>query len=351
MLFVSCEEHFDPEIGKQNPAYVFDALITDQPEPYCIRITKSYGYNNGSEPVEDAIVGVYCNDSNYYPFHYSDNGCYYPNSQEFVGEVGKSYKMEVTTNDGTLFMSDWEELLPCPDIDRLSAKEYETHKVTSNGSWYSDEVVSGIMVMNTTNTNGFTPYYRYKCDIVVQTSQYYSTIPPVELFIYRRLNARSMLRIVDATKYSSRIIKDNQLYETPHSILQYENGTIMPDVEFKLQYCGEFVLVKQYSLSKNQYTYWNTINEMQSKTSYLFGQLENEPAGNISSNSDAKILGYFCVSSVKQKYMAYSMVVKKNKNSKVTKSIKEYVPVRFPDIEGIEIFDSTRPDYLIRFEN
>lgn len=351
ILFVSCEEYYEPDIDKQEPAYVFDALITDQHEPYCIRITKSHGYNNGTELVENATVGVNCDDGNYYPFQYSYNGCYYSNPGEFVGEVGKSYQLKVTTSDSALFLSDWEELLPCPDIDYISAKEYQTKKITSNGSEYFEEVESGIMVMNSTNTNGFTPYYRYKCDIVVQTMQYYPLSIPVEILIYRPLNARSMLRIVDANKYSGGIITDNQLYQTPYLTFQYQDESLMPGVEFRLRYCGEFVLVKQYSLSENQYVYWSAINDLQSKTNYLFGQLENEPVGNISSLSDAKALGYFCVSAVKQKYMAYSLVVQKGWHNSVTKSIREYVPDCFPDIEGIEIYDSIKPDYFIRFEN
>ncbi len=68
-MFVCCEEYYEPNIEKQETAYVFDALITDQPGPYHIRITKTNGYSNDTmDVIEDAYVGVKCNDGNYYPF-------------------------------------------------------------------------------------------------------------------------------------------------------------------------------------------------------------------------------------------------------------------------------------------
>lgn len=351
ILFVSCEEYYEPDIDKQEPVYVFDALITDQPGPYSIRITKSYGYNKGSEPVEDATVAVYCNDSSHYRFYYNNDGYYYSDSNEFLAIVGKSYQMRVTTSEGTSFISEWDELLPCPDIDYLSAKEYQSKKITSNGSEYFEEVESGIMVMNSSNTDGFTPYYRYKCDIVVQTMQYYPLSIPVEILIYRPLNTTSMLCIVDANKYSSKNITGNQLYQTSYLTFQYQDNSLMPGVEFRLRYCGEFVRVKQYSLSERQYAYWNAINDLQSKTNYLFGQLENEPAGNISSSAEIKALGYFCVSAVKEKCMAYSMVTQNGWHNSSTKSIREYIPDYFPEIDSVTVYDTIKPDFYIRFEN
>lgn len=350
VLFVCCEERYEPNTENQEPAYVFDALITDQPGPYSIRITKSYGYDKVSEPVEDAIVVVYCSDSSHYRFYYSNDGYYYSDSNEFQATIGMSYQMKVTTSEGTSFVSEWDELLPCPEIDRLSAKDYQA-KIITYGSGYHEENDYGIMVMNSSNTNGFTPYYRYKCDIVVQTDQYLPGPSPVEVLIYRPLDSRKMLCLVDANNYSFKTIIDNQLYQTSYVSLYYKNDSLMPSNDYQVRYSGEFVRVKQYSLSKRQYSYWNAINDLQNQTNYLFGQLENEPSGNISSSSnDVKVLGYFCVSAVKEKCMACSLVIKKRGGSS-TKSVKTYITDYFPDIDTVTIYDKAKPDFFIQFEN
>lgn len=344
LIFVSCEEYYEPKVDKQETVYVFDALITDQPGPYYIRITKTDGYSNDTlDVVEDANVGVKCDDGNYYPFTYGENGYYYSDSVQFFGMAGKSYQMQVIANDETSFESEWEEMLPCPDIDELTAMYYETKMIKSNGSSYFDEVESGILLMNNTNTEGYTPFYKYECELTLQTRQYYPGIVPEERYIYRPISSFGTLYLADARQFSGNKIYGNKLFRTPRTMFDFKIDTLIEDREFVIQYYGEFVLVKQLSLSENQYNYWLALNDQQQNNNYLFGQLENQPQNNISCSTGNKTLGYFCVSAVKEKIRAFSLTYKFN-------NIITYNIDYFPHTDTVAYYENEQ-DYTIIFTN
>lgn len=342
MLF-SCEEYYDPQIEKQAPAYVFDGLITDQPGPYYIRITKTNGYSDDTVvSVENANVGVKCSDGKYYKFSYSDNGYYYSDSSLFVGENGKSYQMQVIINEGLGFTSQWEEMLPCPDIEELTAEYYENQKVRTIGSEYFDEVESGILVMNTTDAAGYTPYYRYECEFIVQTQQhYYPTAFPIERYIYKPYFPYGVLYIADATQYANNKITANKLLTTSTLMFQHRYDTIIPDMEFTIRNNGEIVLVRQYSMSEGQYKYWEAVNDQQVNKNYLFGQIENKPVSNISGS--ANTLGYFCVSAVKENCRAFGIIG-------FGHSIKAYDMDYYPRTDTMAVYDSIQ-DFTLLFAN
>lgn len=344
LAFTSCEEYYEPNIDKQDPAFAFDALITDRPGPYYIRVTTTNGYSNDTmNLVDDANVIVKCSDSCYYSFTYGGKGYYYSDSILFVGEVGKSYQMQVTTKDGDVFTSEWEEMLPCPDIDGLTAIYYETKKIKSNGSAYFDEVESGITVMNNTNASGYTPFYKYECELTLQTRQYYPGIVPEERYVYRPFIPSGSLYIADARQYNGNKIIGNKLFATPRTMFEYRNDTLIPDREFVVHYCGEYILVKQLSLSENQYNYWLALNDQQKENNYLFGQFENQPQGNISCSSEKKTLGYFCVSAVKESIRAFSLTNKFN-------NIVTYDIDYFPHTDTVAFYENEQ-DFTIIFTN
>ena len=343
-LFASCEEYFQPDINVSEPAYVFDGLITDQPGPYKVRFMKTFGYNNETEPITDAIVRIECSDGHSYRLLYDSTGYYVSDSASLVGEIGKSYKLVAITSDKKHFVSTREKLLPCPEIEELSGIYYETKKIVKSGSNYFDEIDMGICATNTTNAAGFTPYYRYECKIVLQVRQHYPGSVPEERYVYRPLDLSDCLFVADANNYSNNKITENQLYKTLSKALNAGIDNLVPGMnEFELHNCGEFIRVKQYSLTESQFKYWKAVKDQQENSKYFFGKLESQPISNIECESGDKTLGYFCVSAVTQAFCALSL-------NEREKKIRKYNIKYFPDTDTVAYYKYPQP-FTILFEN
>ena len=345
LILVGCEEYFSPDIDEQEAAYVFSGLVTDQPGPYYVKITKTYGYNNSNRtqnPVVNAKVMIKCNDGKKYELFPVQSGYYATSS--FKGKPGKKYQLYVTTSENKIFKSTWEELLPCPDIEEVTAKYYEDKVITTNGSDYFDEIDYGICAMNSTNAAGFTPYYRYECKLIVQIHQYYPAPIPQDRYVYHPITPEGFLFIADANNYADKRIVGNQLYKTKHTLFNIRVDTLIPELpEFELKHRGEYVLVKQYSMDEKQYRFWKAVKDQQESSSYFFGKTENQPEGNMSCESGETALGYFCVSAVKQNFGTFSLL-------ESAKKVKKYNVGQFPDTDTVAYYDKMQ-DYTVLFEN
>lgn len=344
VLLASCEEYFRPDTDVTEPAYVFEGLITDQPGPYIVKITKTYGYNSEIERVTDAKVRIECSDGYTARLKYNPLGYYQTDSATFVGEVGKKYKMVAIFADGLHFESTQDELLPCPDVEEVNGTYFENKKILTKGDTYYEDIDFGICATNTTNAAGFTPYYRYECKLIIQTRQYYPGTFPEERYVFHPVTPSGTLFIADANNYADNKIIGNQLYKTMNKTMRLGVDSLVPGMsEYEVYNVGEFVRVSQFSMNENQYKFWKAIKDQQESTNYFFGQIENQPIGNIKCNTGEKALGYFCVSAVKQNFGALGLKVS-------TKEVRKYDADTFPDTDTTAYY-KIPPDYTIYFDN
>ena len=346
LIFVSCEEYYVPNIDDVPAVYAFEGYVTNQKGPYRVIVQKSNGYGK-TTIVSDAQVAIQCSEGQQYNLTYNSAGYYLTKADAFVGKIGSAYRLKVTTADGKKFLSEYETMPDCPEIEEVNAIYYEKHLLETTDKFsYLDALEKGIRVVNTTNANGYTPYYRYYCKYVLQTMQSYS-IPPmtIEMYLYRPYNSYSQLFIANANDYADNRIVENQLCSTKTNILNYSNDSIISGQEYTLKYCGEFVKVEQYSMTEAQYKYWAAINAQLENKNYLFGQTENQPVGNIKCVSDENeiALGYFGASAVTSAIRAFSLTER-------SKTINVYDIKSFPDTDTIAIYD-TRPNFSVQFKN
>lgn len=344
-LLVGCEEYFRPEIDDMEPAYVFDGLLTDQPGPYKVKILKISGYDAKPEIVKGANVHIECSDGKSYVLKMDTTDCYVSDSALLVGEVGKSYKLVAHTVDNKHFESTLMEMLPCPDIEDVNGMYYEKKKILTNGDTYYNELENGICATNTTAAAGFTPYYRYECKVIMQTHQFYSQNGiTADRYIYRPLESTGNLFIADANNYADGKITNNQLFRTTNKILLMKIDSLVPGVDScTMRNCGIFVRVRQLSIDEKQYEFWKAVQDQQGSANNFFGQIENQPIGNMSCKTGEKTFGYFCVSAVKQGLGAFSLKYSDN-------TVRKYEIDYFPDTDTMAIYEKPKI-YTKFFEN
>ena len=344
VLFASCEEYFRPDTDVTEPAIVFDGLVTDLPGPYKVKIMKTNGYDGKTESVTDARVRIECSDGSTHLLEYDMINSYQTDSASFVGEAGKSYKLVAIFADGRHFESPFEKMLPCPDVEEVNGKYYEEKIISTSGGEYYNDVDFGICATNTTAAAGFTPYYRYECKIIIQTRQYYPGTFPEERYVYHPITPSGFLFIADANSYADNKITENQLYKSLDRTLRRGVDSLVPGMtEYEVYNYGEFVRVTQFSMDERQYKFWKAVKDQQENTNYFFGQIENQPVGNISTDKGEKALGYFCVSATKQNFGAVGLHL-------ASKTVRRYDADYFPDTDTTAYYKLPQ-EYTIMFDN
>jgi hypothetical protein len=112
----SCQEIFEPQLNVDRQYMVVDGMITNNYGPHHIRIfytkplTDPYAY----PVVTGATVDILDNQGNVIRLSETNNGIY-ETPDDFKGEVGVEYILDIVTPDGTHFQSD-PQILPQPVI-------------------------------------------------------------------------------------------------------------------------------------------------------------------------------------------------------------------------------------------
>lgn len=119
----SCIDPVDFSKGDDTNSLVVDGMITSEPGPYKVYLSRSSDYNSyysQTEGVENAIVSISDDLGNleiltetYIP------GIYTTDSEGIQGIPGRQYKLEIETLNGKHYESSHELLSPVPEIDSI----------------------------------------------------------------------------------------------------------------------------------------------------------------------------------------------------------------------------------------
>ena len=286
VLFLgSCVEPFNPDIKKYDNILVVDGLITNLDEPCIVELTRSMPYQDiVPERETGATVLVIDDDDNVYEFTERSRGKYTSDPSVFRGQTGKSYMLYIVTAGGDEFESDFVELRNVPEIDTLyfAYEEKETND--------PDHSLQGVQVyLSTQDPENDTWYYRWEW---IETWEFVAPFiaagRPTLNRCWRTENSVS-IEIATSRHLTGDIIKDHPLYY----ISQKSNrlGIIYS------------MLVRQYSLSAESYSFWKRLQDINQNMGSLFDPTPMAVNGNIHHVSDPEIpvLGYFQASAVSTK--------------------------------------------------
>jgi len=298
VLFSSCIERYWPDLGdKYDEVLVVDGMITNAPGPYTIQLSHSSPVgNNNKIPYHECTVIL--TDDNGYSEVLRDIGAgYHRTKQDFQGVAGRKYKLTIHTPNEKVYESDFQELEESVEIDSVYAKlEYRYSPETTYDLVGFQFYVTSKTASKDTNylfwrleqTYKFNANYRarYMFDGEMHNVTHpafnytcWKTDPVPEIFTY------------NTSSLSEPLIQDMPLHyvstETKELSIRYS------------------VLVKQLTLTKGAFNYFNNLQKQVNEKGSLY---ENQPfqiRGNITNinNSDEPVLGYFIVAGVAEKRM------------------------------------------------
>jgi len=304
LCITACIEPYEPEVGDYESTLVVDGIITNGSAPFQVKLSRSFLYtDNLPLPISDAEVFIETEQGEKKILIETNPGTYENDPANFRGEVGKSYRLLISTPEGNQFESDWQQLKASPSLDLVV--DYQ-EKLNSNG----EPKLGAQINLNTADAENNTRFYQWE---FVETYEYLLISPPriAVTFI-----SRNRIDEITDIPYNSPDFEGFTCWKTEESrnILIGSTAELTEDViqNYPLHFVDNSTyrlyrrysfLVKQYALNEDYFEYLKKVEAVNETTGSLFDPIPNEIFGNINSSDgrDLPVLGYFTAAGIKEK--------------------------------------------------
>ena len=284
-----CREPFNVEVPSGNSLLVVDAMITDQPGPYMVKLSRSSALNSTDFPAESgAVVTLESTSGEEEVLEEAMDGYYFTSENGIKGIIGEQYRLSIQTGDQVTYQSDWELLKRTPAIDSV----YFIYQEQDS----RDGLLQGMQTfVDTHDPANDTRYYRYEW---VESWQYrvpYST--PFEYLGNDNVKLIEEKETCWIEEPSSSInvtttIQNQTDKVSRHPILFVTTQTPRLRIRYSL-------LLKQYALDEDEYFFWKNLKETVNEGGTLFDRQPQSITGNLHRiDSSEPVLGYFSASAI-----------------------------------------------------
>ncbi len=294
VVLASCIDPINIQSNQENSYIVIGGQITNEQRSYIVTVEKSG--TNALEPkshIPNAIVSLISSDGEEAMLTETDPGIYQSNVEDLIGRIGASYMLQVVLEDGSIYQSTMEKLLPVPPITRMSydlVEEPELNEVSNIvfekrvkikvNTFIPQDPENVFLKWNTVGEYEF-------IENEALTDDFAST--GVGTFLFT-CYVNDPIRLGDVNIFNGLETRGSQLQ-------QQEVKSIDVDYKFAFNYC---IHTKQQSLTENAYNFWNAVQQSKDRKGGLFESPPGQIIGNIQNINDPleEVLGYFYASAV-----------------------------------------------------
>ncbi len=267
ILHFSCIEEIEPFV-KSDKILVIYGGITNEYSKHPIRVYYTTNFNSQSVFVEDATVRVQSESGAVIAYEYNKYGYYYA-CDSVEGQPGESYELIVELGDGKRYLSTIDQLNAPPAIKSIQ------HELG-----FSEDFLS---VLNFNIAYDDPPnqlnYYKWGFD---GTYQVEAPEPgdSTYRFCWVPYNDNELISMDEDLFYDGRTIDNKYVFSIPLD-RKFEHG-------FDLY-------LKQYSISKKAFEYWEALDNQKKNTGSIFEKSNFQIRGNIQNidNPEELVLGLF----------------------------------------------------------
>lgn len=294
MIIISCTDPYKLQTNTFEEALVVEATITNELKSQQVKISRTYRFeDNGPTFESGAEVFITDNEGNQYDFE--EQSGVYVSTSEFQAIPGRTYRLNITTNDGQSYISSTETLTTVNEMESVIPTV-----VTKDGQ-------RGVQI----NVNSFDPvntskYYRYEYEETYKIiSPYWDSdrailLPPEVPGNHQEIGLvprTGETKTCYSTEYSNEIILTSTIgfsedrVNFPVRFISNQNSIITHRYS---------ILVRQYIQNLASHTFYKTLKALSGSENILS---QNQPGffyGNLKSvdNPNEKVIGFFEVSSV-----------------------------------------------------
>lgn len=283
LIISGCITKFVPETDEDSNLLVVEGLITDKPEVYTIKLSRSMplGRKLTLRPLKGCTVTIKDDQGQTYTVRESATaGTYQTNPASFQGVVGREYTLHINTNNATTNHYSYESLpvkmLAVPPIDSL----YHEKVVIKEKDEFSSAMDGCQIYLNTADPQGNCKYYRWD-----YTETWKFQLP------YMVTNSTCWItnNSDEINIKSTSVLSEDRISHYPLKLITNETDRL------SVRYS---ILVNQYSLNEDEYTYWEKLQNISEEVGGLYDITPSSIPGNIFCIEDPaeQVLGYFSVS-------------------------------------------------------
>jgi hypothetical protein len=283
LIISGCITQFVPETDEDPNLMVVEGLITDQPEVYTIKLSKSMplGKKITLKPLKGCTVKITDDQGHTYAVpESSTSGTYQTNPATFRGVVGRKYTLHVSTNNAMPTHYSYESLPvvmnAVPPIDSL----YHEKVLIKEKDEFSGPKEGSQVYLNTKDSQGICQFYRWDYTETWKFQLPYM-VPNSTCWI---TNKSDVINIKNTS-----VLTEDRINRFPLKLISSETDRL------SVRYS---ILVNQYSLSEDEFTYWEKLQNLSEEVGSLYDITPSSVPGNIFCVEDPgeQVLGYFSVS-------------------------------------------------------
>ncbi|WP_339791274.1 DUF4249 domain-containing protein [uncultured Imperialibacter sp.] len=304
MLLVACIDPYDYPFKEQNNYLVVEGAVTTEPGPYAITLTTTRNINNEENAFklreQNARVIIATSSGKVEKLVEKDTSGVYYTSASFRGQIGESYQLTVTLENGMIYKSEEVELLPMPPIDSIGIK-YGSQKYVSQANAIVDRKGFYITAFvndppETENAYLVNWDYTYKIFTHPELANYYDA-EGCECWVS---SPKECCAVCWVQEESPDFAVANDRLNNGSSLTQYDLF-FLPVVGIML-YEKIHLEVSISSLSKDAYFFWNSVYDSRYSQGGLFDPTPNTVEANVYNVEDKEelVLGYFYASDVRK---------------------------------------------------
>ncbi|MEI9947074.1 MAG: DUF4249 domain-containing protein [Chitinophagaceae bacterium] len=288
-IFLSgCREKYDPPFSSLPKSFlVVEGNLNTGTGLTSIRLTKTVKLGDPIKIIGEtnAQLTVEGKDNSIRGLTGTGNGLYTSPSLNLI--IGNEYRLRIKTSAGKEYLSDYIKAKANPDIDSVS--------------WEEDNDGLNIYV-NTHDPSNATKYYHWEyTETWEQRSTYYSSyiyqngivrrrnFPGEDVSVCWRYDTSSTIFLANSTRLLEDVISKK-------SIIKIPKGNEKLAVRYS-------VLVKQYALEKEAYSFYELMKKNTEDLGSFFDTQPSEIRGNVHNTSDPNeyVIGYVTACAEKQK--------------------------------------------------
>lgn len=294
-LLQTCVEPFNPEIDDYDNLLVVDGLISNKPGPYTIKLSKTSSLDFPDFLYETGAQVIISDDQgNSEILSEPTAGVYITAEGGLQGIIGRKYKLYIKTYDDKEYETDFVELIEPIEIESVYGN-VDFQQTDETGIYHEGYQFFTETELNIVETTNFLweiiETYEYNAEFIIE--EYYDVAEqrfkpqsnPYELYTCyrtRKINDIFVLKI-----------NNTDLIQSPLNFVSADTKKL--SIKYSL-------LVNQYHIDNNSYTYWNNLKKILAQGNSFYNIQPFQVAGNIKSlnKEDEAVLGYFTVGGVTQ---------------------------------------------------
>lgn len=300
LFFWACQEEYNAMLDNVEPLLVVDGLITDQPGPHTITLSKTVRFQDDFAPskVSGASLKITGSDDSVVFLEETQAGVY-STPADYYGVIGESYVLHITTPDGEEFLSAPQEIIAPLTIDsvfgQLGQEVFYLH------SYVSDNVyVSAVDGTNTFLQTSGGPEeqarYRFISDLYLQYIIIYNNGMEAETFDYcwlkKTINDQLGTDLGNPNGLQQPTDKVGFVIRNRNDFPYYGIGPQLFDMY-------RVMINKIYTLNDDSFQFHKAKNEQLGDEGRFFDPIASQLPGNIECTTDPskRVLGLFEASS------------------------------------------------------